>query len=221
MFIDDEDDQLAEPRRLIDPARLGFLHRIADRLGSSGPGGRLRSLRHSRRARFAVPTLIAVVVVVAVIIDIASNRAPASPAAPDAISSLAPPVLETCSAATSCLTTAGAPDTLAASARAAFPAATIASSASSFDAHLPLMNVAQLSLTEKGVSSIVLTVQRMAAQPNSAISTIHSSNSRRVLLSQQRGVWLLTALITNSTGKVPTAARDQAQAWLQNTALPA
>jgi hypothetical protein len=155
-----------------------------------------------------------------VIVDIAVNRSPAPPPSPDAISSLAPAVLETCSAATSCLTSAGAPDALVASAHAAFPAAKISQSASSFDAHLPFMNVAQLSLTQSGVTSIVLTAERMNEQPNTAITTIHSSNSSRVLLSQQRGVWLLTVLITKSDGKVPDDARRDAQAWLQNTPLP-
>jgi hypothetical protein len=220
VLIDDEDDQLAEPRRLIDPARFAILPRVADRLGSSTPGRWLSAIRRGRRTRFAVPMLIVAVLVIAIAIDISANRSPAPPAAPDAISSLAPAVIQTCSAATSCLTTAGVPTVLTASARAAFPSAAVAQSASSFDAHLPLMNVAQLSLTEAGVSSIVLTVQRMNAQPNSAISSLQSSNSRRVLLSQQRGVWLLTVLITNAHGKVPADARTQAQSWLQNTGLP-
>ncbi len=178
-------------------------------------------------ARARRPWWIAVLLLallMAAVIDVGLNRsstprAVPEPGPPDAFSQLAPPVVYPCAVANACLTAAGVPTGVAASASAAFPAARVSASISSFNARMPVLDLAQLTLID-GSYTIVLTEERDSESLRSDTTTLWSSESRRFLFSGQRGAWQLTAVITSSARPVNQSLVASAQSWLSNATVP-
>jgi len=214
------DELLAEPRPFFSSHHFDWMRRTALRASGSVLGRAIRANHRRAPAKFGWLLTILVAAVVAFVHLNAVRGAPDRSSASDRLTALEPPVVQQCPAIYNCLTTATVPATLIASVRAAFPSATVTRSASAFDSAHQEVALQQVCLVSENGTSIVLTQQR---NERGSTSIGHPniqrlSGSAGVLVSQQRGAWLMTATIASAgAARVSQAAVRAAEYWTVGT----